>query len=399
MKRIVIVGASLAGLRAAEKLRADGYVGYLALVGAEQRLPYDRPPLSKQVLTGMAEAGSVQLRDEASYAELDVDMLLGRLAIELDVAARKVSLDNGEVLGFDGLLIATGSTPRLLPGVTGRAGVHTLRTLEDALAIRDAMGAGARVVVVGAGFIGAEVAAAARSRGLDVTVAEPLAVPLARALGVRMGERAAALLRDHGVDLRCGVGVAGIDGAARVERVRLTDGTMLPADLVVVGVGARPATDWLKSSGLPLDDGLLCDQTCAVAGADGIYAAGDVARWEHPLSGASTRVEHWTNAVEQGNAAAANMLRGRASAEPFGPVPYFWSDQFGTKIQFVGTSTGADEVRIVSGAPDGYRFAACYGRHGRVVGCLGFSQPKAVIRARRMIAEGASVTDAVGALS
>lgn len=398
MKRIVVVGASLAGLRAAEKLRADGYAGYLALVGAERQLPYQRPPLSKQVLTGTAEPESVRLRDEAGCAELDLDLLLGKIAAGLDVAGRKVSLDSGEVLDFDGLLIATGSIPRSLPGIGNLPGVHTLRTLEDALAIRDAMAGGARVVIAGAGFIGAEVAAAARSWGLDVTVAEPLAVPLQRVLGARMGERAAALMRDHGVSLRCGVGVAGLDGGIRVEQVRLTDGTALPADLVVVGVGARPATDWLEASGLPLQDGLLCDQACAVSGTEGIYAAGDAARWHHPLYGA-TRVEHWTNAVEQGTAAAANMLRGPASAQPFGPVPYVWSDQFGTKIQFVGVSDGADEIRLVPGASAEYRFAACYGQHGQLVGCLGFAQPRAVMQARRMIAEGLSLAAAVDALS
>ena len=394
MKRIVVVGASLAGLRAVETLRAEGYDGSLALVGAEPWVPYDRPPLSKQVLRNEVEPDSVRLRPEADYADLDVELVLGRRAAELDVAARKVALDGGGCLDFDGLLVATGSTPRWLGGVPRLGGVHVLRTLEDAVAIRDAMAAGGRVVVVGAGFIGAEVAWAARSRGLDVTVLEALPVPLAHALGPGMGKVAAALMRDHGIDLRCGTGVDSFAGTHRVEAVRLADGTTVPADLVVVGVGAHPATEWLESSGLPVDGGLRCDATCLVSGAAGIYAAGDVARWDHPHYGA-IRIEHWTNAVEQAGAAARNMLCGPGSAVPFAPVPYFWSDQFGLKIQFVGLGAEADEIRIVSGTPGDYRFAAFYGRNGR----LGFAQPKVVTKARRMIADGVPFAAAVAAVT
>jgi len=396
MKRIVVVGASLAGLRAVETLRAEGYDGSLTLIGAEPRVPYDRPPLSKQVLTGEVEPDSVLLRPEADYADMDVDLILGRRAVELDVVARKVSLDGGGRLDFDGLLIATGSTPRRLRGLPALAGVHALRTVEDAVAIRDAMAAGARVVVIGAGFIGAEVASAARARRLDVTVVEALPVPLTYALGSEMGQLAAPLLRDHGVDLRCGIGVESVTGADRVEAVRLADGTVVPADLVVVGIGTEPATDWLASSGLPTGGGLWCDATCMVSGTEGIYAAGDVARWGHPRHG-PIRIEHWTNAVEQAGAAARNMLLGPGSAVPFAPIPYFWSDQFGVKIQFVGLGGGADEVRVVSGAPGDYRFTAYYGRVGRLVGCLGFSQPRMVMKARRMIGDGIPFAEAVAA--
>ena len=300
---VAVVGASLAGLRAVETLRRDGYDGRLVLVGAEAHLPYDRPPLSKEFLAGEVEPDDVALR-RGPYDDLDLDLRLGRRAVALDLASRAVALDDGEPVVFDGLVLATGSTPRVVPGTPDLPGINVLRTLDDALAIRAKLDARPRVVVVGAGFIGSEVAATCRLRGLEVTVLEALPAPLVRGLGPVLGMACGELHRDHGVDLRLGVGVAGFEGDGRVERVRLDDGTAVDADLVVVGVGVAPATDWLATSGLTLDNGVVCDETLLAA--PGVVAAGDVARWPNPLfGGESMRVEHWTNASEQGVAASA----------------------------------------------------------------------------------------------
>ena len=265
---VVVVGASLAGLRAVEELRHRGFDGPITVVGAEPHLPYDRPPLSKQLLAGEWGLDRVALTvpTPGGLDGLGVDWRLGTRAVGLDTARRRVALEGGEELPYDGLVIATGATPRRLPGTDGLAGVHTLRTLDDALAIRAELDAGAgRVVVIGAGFIGAEVAATCRARGHAVTLLEALPVPLERALGREMGTVVAELHRDHGVDLRLGVGVAGFEGDGRVERVRLADGSAVPADLVVVGIGVSPATDWLAGSGLALDDGVVCDATTLAA--------------------------------------------------------------------------------------------------------------------------------------
>jgi NADPH-dependent 2,4-dienoyl-CoA reductase/sulfur reductase-like enzyme len=270
-----------------------------------------------------------------------------------------------------------------------------LRTLDDCLAIRAHLERGARVVVIGAGFIGSEVAATCRGRGLDVTVLEMLATPLERAVGPIVGDACGRLHRDHGVDLRCGVAVAGFEGGAHVERVRLADGSTIEADVVVVGVGVVPETRWLEHSGLALDDGVVCDETCLAA--PGIVAAGDVARWPNPLfDGERMRVEHWTNATEQGVAAARRLLvHDAAAAEAFAPVPFVWSDQYDVKIQVVGSIRGEDEVAVVDGSLAEHRFVALYGRGGRLVGALGFSRPRLVMQYRKMIAERTSWDDAL----
>ena len=394
LQHIVVVGASLAGLRAAEALRDAGYDATLTLVGAERRMPYDRPPLSKQVLSGEWDAERTDLRDRASYEALDLDLRLGRTATALDLAARTVELYGGETVRFDGLIVATGTAPRVLPGTPALEGIHTLRTLEDCLAIRRAFDDGGRVAVVGAGFIGSEVAATARERGLDVTLIEAAPVPLVRAVGEEMGRVCAALHDDHGVDLRLGAGVESFEGSGRVQRVRLSDGTAVDADVAIVGVGVAPSTGWLESSGLALRDGVVCDATCA-ASAPGVYAAGDVARWRNPLFDDEMRVEHWTNATEQGRAAALNLLAGPADATPFAPVPYFWSDQYGVKIQLVGHVRPDDEVRVVHGSIDDRRLVALYRRGARLVGALGFDRPGLVMACRRLIAERASWEDAL----
>ena len=394
LRRVVVVGASLAGLSAIEALRQGGYEGELVAVGAEPVLPYDRPPLSKQVLQGSWEGDQTALRDAAAYDALQVDWRLGRRATSLDLDARRVVIDGDEPIPFDGLVIATGATPRVLPATPPLEGISTLRTLEDSLTLRKELEAGPRVCVVGGGFIGAEVAASCRIRGLDVTILEVLPAPLARAFPAPMAAACAALHRDHGVDLKCNVSVAGFEGTARVERVKLADGTTVDADVVVVGVGVVPETGWLESSGLRLANGVLCDETCSTAAA-GVVAAGDVARWPNPLFGEEMRIEHWSNAVEQGAAAGKRLLAGPGEAEPFAPVPYFWSDQYDTKIQFLGRAAADDEMAVVDGSVKERRFVAIFGRAGRLVGALAFNRPRPLMAYRRLLAASASFEDAL----
>ncbi len=383
MKRVVVVGGSLAGFRAAEALREQGYAGALVVVGAERGPAYDRPPLSKQVLAGVW--GPERTTLPVSTDDLEADLLLGRTAVSLDLANQEVELDGGERVGFDGLVIATGAVPRTLPDAGHREGVYTLRTLADCLAIRSDLEASPRrVVVVGAGFIGAEVAATCRQRGSDVTLVEALPVPLGRVLGDTMGALLGDLHRENGVDVRLGVGVEGLDGSPRVERVRLADGSAVDADLVVVGIGVAPATGWLAGSGLEITDGIVCDETCLAA--PGVVAAGDVARWPNRRFGVEMRVEHWDNALEQGAAAATRLLAGDAGGTPYEPIPWFWSDQYDRKLQLAGWPVGHDEVRVVDGDTVERRFVALYRKADDVVAVLGINRPRQVAQWRHRIA-------------
>jgi NADPH-dependent 2,4-dienoyl-CoA reductase/sulfur reductase-like enzyme len=376
---------SLAGLRAAETLRHEGFGGRIVAIGAEPHLPYDRPPLSKELLRGDAEPEQITLRRQG-VDDLDLDWRLGSRAVALDVPAREVELHDGERVAYDGVVIATGATPRLLPRQPARAGVFTLRTLDDALALRELLGARPKVVVIGAGFIGAEIAATCRMRGLEVTVLEMLPQPMVRGLGPELGSVIAAVHRDHGVDLRTGVHVEAIEGDDQVRGVRLGDGALVEADVVVVGAGVAPEVSWLRDSGLTLDNGVVCDSTCAAA--PGVAAAGDVARWPNPLfDGQLMRLEHWTNATEQGVHAARRLL---GFADPFAPVPFVWSDQYDRKIQTVGVVSADAEVRVAHGTLEERQFVALFGKHGRLVGALGFNRPRLVMQYRRMIAERAS---------
>jgi NADPH-dependent 2,4-dienoyl-CoA reductase/sulfur reductase-like enzyme len=389
LDHIVIVGASLAGLRAAEELRHLGHDAPITMVGDEPHRPYDRPPLSKQVLAGTKPPESTELLvTSGTVDDLGLDWRLGQSATGLDVANRTVLLGGGERLSYDGLVIATGASPKRLPGTDHLDNVRTLRTLDDCLAIRDALDAApARVAVVGAGFIGAEVAATCRGRGIDVTLIEALPVPLERGLGPQMGAIVAEVHRDHGVDVRLGVGVVLIEGTDRAERIRLTDGTVIDVDLVVIGIGVTPNTAWLEGSGLTIDNGVVCDATCTAA--PGVVAAGDVARWFNDRFGEVMRVEHWDNAIAMGTHAAHALLAGSA-ASAFRPVPWFWSDQYDRKIQLAGVAGPEDRVEVVSGSVDDRRFVAFYGRDDRIAGVLGMNQPAKVMRWRSLVEDRVS---------
>ena len=369
MNRIVVAGASAAGLSAAETLRREGFAGTLTLIGAELDPPYDRPPLSKQILSSLWESERLSLRTQEQIVGLDLDLRLGVTATGLDLAARTVRLAGGDEVGYDGLIVATGVRPRRLPG----QGAHVLRTLTDALELRKRLGPGVRLAVVGAGFLGAEAAAVARGLGCEVVLLEPAPVPLAHAVGDQVGRVLSQAHREHGVDLRTGVAVSAVgDGG-----VMLADGSLVEADEVLVAIGSLPNTEWLAGSGLRLDDGLVCDEFSAAA--PDVYGAGDVARWHNPLFGVPMRVEHRTNAAEQGMAAARNLLHAGAR-KPFAPVPYFWSDQYDLKIHAYGYLRGHDTVEIVEGDLAQRRFLAAYRKEGRLVGALAAGMPPKAIR-------------------
>jgi NADPH-dependent 2,4-dienoyl-CoA reductase/sulfur reductase-like enzyme len=387
-RHVVVVGAGPGGLRTVEQLRKKGYDGALTVVGDEPHTPYDRPALSKQVLLGKAEPAALALRGPDELAALGADFRLGRRAASLDVPGARLELEDGEALRFDALVLATGCGARRLPLGDGLAGVHYLRSLDDALAVRAALGTARRLVVVGGGFIGCEVTAAARALGLEVTLVEAAAAPLAPILGGRVGELVTQLHVDRGVTVRSGTGVAGIDGDTRVQSVRLSDGSEVGADVVVLGVGAQPSTGWLADSGLTLDDGVLCDRACSAGAA--VFAVGDVARWYNPLFDEVMRIEHWTNAAEQAAVVAGNVLAylaggGDAQLADYAPVPYFWSDQYDTRIQFAGRSRPGDDVHLLPPAGEGREQVALYGREGRLVGALAMNSPRSLLRYRQAI--------------
>ena len=393
---MVVVGASLGGLRAAEALRRLGFDGRLALVGDEPHRPYDRPPLSKEFLRGEREPEAIALAKPDALAALDLDLRLGCRAVALDPHAREIALDDGERLRFDGCVIATGCKPRRLRGTPDLPGIFALRTLDDALAIRAELARGPRVAVVGAGFIGAEVAASCRRRGLEVVMIDPLPTPLAASVGTQVGEVVGAVHRDHGVVLRMGVGVAGFEGGAHLERVRLSDGSAVAADVAVVGIGVAPCTEWLASSGIALRDGVVCDATSATS-LPGVVAVGDVARFENPLFGTSMRVEHWTHAVEQAGVAAECLLAEPGQATPFAPAPFVWSDQYDLKIQSAGWMLPEDETRVVHGSLAERRCVVLHGRGGRLVGAVALNRVRQLMGYRRMIRERTSFEAAVRA--
>ncbi len=393
MSRIAVVGASLAGLRAVEFLRRAKFEGQLVLIGDEEHLPYDRPPLSKELLRGEWQRERLALR-RRSYDDLNVDLLLGQRAVLLDTDARELRLEAGDRVSFDGMVIATGGQVRELPNQPRIDGIYTLRTLDDSLAIRAALEAKPRVAVIGAGFVGAEVAASARQLGLEVTMIEALETPLAQSLGPRLGRVLQEAHERRGVGVHCGRRVEGFGGTDRVESVLLDDGTQVNCDLVVVGIGVSPSVSWLEGSGVKLEDGVRCDETLA-ASVPGIVAAGDVASWYNPLFEERMRVEHWTNAVEQARHAVSTLLATPGEAKPFDSVPMFWSDQFDIKIQGVGRPKPTDDLIIAGGTTESEKFIALYRRAGRLVGALAFNQAPKLIQLRMLIGKRGTVDEAL----
>ncbi|MFH8443912.1 NAD(P)/FAD-dependent oxidoreductase [Streptomyces sp. NPDC018026] len=398
MRTVTVVGASLAGLYAARELRAQGFDGRLVIVGDEPHRPYDRPPLSKEYLTGRADEDRLALTDAEESAGLDAEWLLGVRARGLDARGRTVLLDGGRTVSTDGVVVATGASARCLDGGRrsgdspygdrlpgGRpSGVHTLRTLDDARALRAELTRGPRrVVVVGGGFIGAETASSCAALGHEVTVVEAADLPLAPQLGPEMAAVCAALHRRGGVKLVTGASVSALRGGGTVTGVVLGDGRTLPAEVVIVGIGATPNTAWLAGSPLVLNDGVLCDDGC-VTSLPQVVAVGDVAR----VGG--TRAEHWTSATRQPRAAVANLLAGR-TVESARSVPYFWSDQYGARLQLAGRRRAGDTVRVVEGrvgdgAPGEDGFLARYERDGRTTAVLAVDRPRSFMRARRELA-------------
>ncbi|MFD9745471.1 NAD(P)/FAD-dependent oxidoreductase [[Kitasatospora] papulosa] len=369
--RVLVVGASAAGLATAEALRRKGYRGTLTLLGDEPHPPYDRPPLSKQVLAGSRTPDTTRLRTPEVLAALDAELLLGDPAVHLDPRTRTVRTASGRELGADAVVVATGLRARTLPG-TDAEGVHVLRTLNDALALRSGLLAARRLVVVGEGVLGCEIAATARSMGLDVTLAGPRPGPMLAQFGPVVSDLLAALHTANGVHLRLGHAVTGLTTAeGRVTGVRLDTDEVLPADVVAVAIGGDPATGWLADSGLRIENGLVCDARCRAA--EGVYAVGDVASWHHELFDAPMRLENRTNATEQAVAVAGNIL---GADLPYVPVPYFWTDQFDARIQAHGRLGPDAGVTVAEGDPETGRFVARYERDGRVTGVLGWSMPK-----------------------
>jgi 3-phenylpropionate/trans-cinnamate dioxygenase ferredoxin reductase subunit len=381
---IVIVGASLAGMHAAQALRRHGFDGRVTVVDADPHTPYDKPPLSKQVLAGEWERDRLVLAP--AREDLGLDYRLGVEATSLDPGSRSVVLADGERLTYDGLVLAVGAAARRLPAAEGLAGTHVLRSLDDCLALRADLDANPRrVVVIGAGFVGAEVASTCRERGLEVSMVDILEAPMERALGLEVGGVFADLHRDHGVDVRLGVGVDGFDGADRVEAVRLADGSVLDADVVVVGIGVAPATDWLEGSGLTIDNGIVVDETLLAA--PGVTAAGDAARWPSRRYQRPLRIEHWDTAIQMGEAAARRLLAGDGPGETFDPLPTFWSSQYDRRLQLSGHAGGEDRVEVVIGSMAERRFVALYEHAGRVAAVLGLNRPRHVTQLQELAAD------------
>lgn len=385
---IVIVGGGLAAARTAEQLRRSEYTGPVTIVSDEDHLPYDRPPLSKEVLR--SETDDVTLKPAEFYEENDITVRLGSGARSVDTAAQTLTLADGSELGYDELIIATGLVPKRIPSFPDLAGIHVLRNYDESVALRKEAGSARRAVVVGAGFIGCEVAASLRKLGVEVALVEPQPAPLASVLGQQIGELVARVHRAEGVDVRCGIGVAEVTGADRVEKVVLSDGTELDADLVIVGIGSRPTTDWLEGSGIDVDNGVVCDAH-GRASAPHVWAIGDVASWRHDL-GHQVRVEHWSNVADQARVLVPTML----GEEPPSTVsvPYFWSDQYDVKIQCLGEPEADDTVHLVE--DDGRKFLAFYERDGVVAGVVGGGMPGKVMKARNKIASGAPIGDVLG---
>jgi NADPH-dependent 2,4-dienoyl-CoA reductase/sulfur reductase-like enzyme len=382
MDKIAIVGASAAGLTAAETLRREGFAGEIAFIGDEKELPYDRPPLSKQVLKGDWHPDKTALRPAEAIAELNLDLRLGSGAVSLSLQDKTVGLGDGTSVPFDGLVIATGVRARPLPVPHDARSVHVIRTLEDALRLKAALEPARSVAIIGAGFLGMEAAAVGRALGKDVVVIDPLPAPMVRQLGPQVAAKISSAHVGHGVDLQMGLGVTALEQTSSGHLARLSDGSTVEADVVLVAIGSIANTEWLEGSGLSLDDGVVCDQYNVAA--PGVVAAGDVARAWHPGLGAAIRIEHRMNATEQGRTAAQNLL---GADVPFAPVPYFWSDQYDIKLQVYGRPGADDDLEVVEGDLDGDKFCVLYRRDGAVTAALSWNMPRELRPLRQVVAD------------
>ncbi len=391
---VVIVGASLGGLRTASALRRFGFGGQITLIGDEPHLPYDRPPLSKEVLVGDKQPHETIFRHKDFFEEQGIILRRGSRATGLDSEARTIRLASGELVPYDLAVIATGARPRLLPGIEGLAGVHVMRTLDDAIAIRGSFDRSRRLVVVGAGFIGSEVAASARSRGIEVTIIEAADQPLVGAVGTEVGGRCARLHGRYGTTLRRGLGVMGVERTSVDLAVLLSDGSSVRCDTVVVGIGVIPNVEWLAGSGVEVDRAVVCDPYMHTSVAD-VWAVGDLASWYNPRFGRRMRVEHWTNTVEQAAAVARNIVNRIAGDDPiaYAGIPYFWSDQYGHRLQLVGVA--AEEVVIVQDPPGEEGLLALYRQEDRLAGAFAIDNVGPLMKMRRMLFQDVSFEEAL----
>ena len=401
MHRIVVIGSSVAGIRAAETLRQADPTCDVTVVSDENETPYDRPPLSKKFLAGELPEENIALRKQDVLDSIGASWVRGQAATVLDTSTRTVTLADGSTLTWDGVIIATGGRARHIPTVPQVPGVHVLRTMADARGLKNELQTARNLVVIGAGFIGLEAAATARQMGVEVTVLEGAPAPLVRGLGADMGAAVAQVHARNGVTVRCGVSIEGIDitDGGHVSAVRLAGGESVPADVVLVGIGVTPATDWLENSGLQLRDGVVCDAHLN-AGAPGVYAAGDVLRWPNEMFShvePDMRVEHWTNAAEQGAVAARNVIAelNGTERETYSAVPFFWSDQFDARIQFLGRSHPDAEVTVVAGSVEEGRWCAMYVLHGRLLAVMGVTMPKFVMSSRALLMKETSREEAL----
>lgn len=383
---IVIVGGGLAGARTAEQLRRAEYDGPITIVSDEQHLPYDRPPLSKEVLRNADH--DVVLKPQEFYDEARITLRLGNGVTAVDTAAKTLTLADGSTLGYDELVIATGLEPKRIPSFPDLEGIRVLRSLGESAELREHASSARKAVIIGAGFIGCEVAASLRQLGVDVVIVEPQPTPLASVLGEKIGALVTRLHEAEGVQVRCGVGVDSVSGDGKVEKVVLSDGTELDADIVVVGIGSRPVTGFLDGSGVEVDNGVLCD-SAGRTNVEHVWAIGDVASWRNE-AGHQERVEHWSNVAEQARVLVPALL-GREPASAAVSVPYFWSDQYDVKIQCLGEPAADDVVHLVS--DDGRKFLAYYERDGVLTAVVGGGMPGKVMKARGKIAAGAPIAD------
>jgi NADPH-dependent 2,4-dienoyl-CoA reductase/sulfur reductase-like enzyme len=367
----------------------QGCTRAITIVGEEAHHPYDKPPLSKEMLAPDGPDQPVPLLSQAELEALDVKMHLGTCAVALDVAARTVTAQDGRSFAFDDLVIATGVRPRTLPGADKLSGAHTLRNAEDAVALRAGLATATDVVVIGAGFIGAEFAAAARAHGRNVVIIEPQPVPLTHVLGAAIGAEIARLHEIHGVALHTGVQFSHFVGDEQVSGVALEDGRVLPADLVVIGIGATPATEWLETSGLPITNGLECDASLRVIGHDRIFAAGDVACWPHGFYGSALRIEHWTNANEHAGIVAAELM---GTDTPRVQVPYVWSDQYGQRIQIVGRPADGS-LAVRHGTVESGLVAVYADPSGTVVAALVVDDARMLMKCRKAVTNRVALAD------